>query len=254
MNDNPKVEAVGDLETVLSEFASLKEAVENMPTLFNEALDSRDYISKADVKPMISDGIADALIPYSKTIAITEIIRNEFAGIKQSFDDFMTTHVTKSADQTAMINHHAGRLKILDIGHDKQQDQLSALDAILVDIPIIKESLLGDGQQTGLVGRMENNERLMRDLNKSIATTNLSIIKMNEEHAKAKEVATTLRNWHTDYDNRQSELKKLQLAKVERRRDTIAMLVDKALYVALRAGLGGGVATAIAGLFEIAGR
>ena len=245
--DTIEVNEVGDLAQVLAEFVTLKTQI---PILINDAVTSHNFVNKADVQILIRA----ELTPYSTTETINATIGNGFDEFNKNFNYFVTEFTDRSLAQQATIDQHAKDIARNTTGDDRQQTEISQLKAILPDIVLIKKSIVGDGLQTGLVGRMEADEHLIKELAKNIDATNVAIMQIKDDLATAKRETANQQLWQQNYDNRQQALKQNQQAEAERIKLRNIRIWESLRFILKGAGLGSGVVTAIGGLFEMAGR
>ncbi len=82
-NKPNKVNDVGDLEQVMEKLDALEQSI---PTLINEALDNRDFISKVDAKELINKRLEQ----FSPTVAIDKKIEAWFTQWSAKMATFVT--------------------------------------------------------------------------------------------------------------------------------------------------------------------
>jgi len=244
-----------DLTAVFEQLRQLNDKFDAIPNLVKDEIEKYGLISKTDIDHQLES--------YSPTVDINATVAQGFQTLTTKFDALSGQLTKRSLEQQVLIDHQAGELKNLTNGHNQQQERLARLDALLelieglvkTDIPAIRKEAEADRLEVSIWrGRILTAERDIIEVKGSIAETNLKMVNIQKENNEAKARQKELDTWHTNYENAQAEQRKLRLARKEKRNDLIANMVNKGIYVALRAGIGGGVVTALGGLFELAGR
>jgi len=227
--------------------------IELIEALFDKkfAAFKKDLVTHSAVQAMISDTLND----YMPSKVVDKFLSDGFHTLQGLFEELSSKITDQNAMLQADIRTNAKAIEVLDKTDIKQRDQIATLAAnnnmLSQNVPEILNVLKGNGDNAGLVGRMNMFRVELDGYNKETQQTleNVKALQLDINKMRAELLKIESRETARELERKQQ---------IEARRARIDNIKSIAKEIAIKGGAtaagGGAIGTLIAALLELAGR